>query len=51
MNNFPVKIRLENGEERIIARSTELPQGIPFKVIALEIGRSLKPGIRIDSPY
>lgn len=51
MNHFPVKIRLENGEERIINHSIDLPQGVPFRVVETQIGRAEKPGIRIDSPY
>ena len=51
MTHFPVKIRLETGEERIIVRSTDLPQGTPFKVIELQVGKTEKPGIRIDPAY
>lgn len=51
MNNFPIRIRLNNGEEKMIRTSSETPQGVPFTVIQLRVGRDEKPGIQIEPAY
>lgn len=51
MNNFPILIKLNSGEERVIRTSSETPQGIPFTVVQLRVGRDKTPGIQIESTY